>query len=172
MGRAQAEGLAEALAPEAFDLAVASDLRRAFETAQTIASRHAPLKVRSDRRLRELYYGQWEGLNWQQIVDRHPSMRGVSVSSPSDYVIEDGESFAQLQRRVAEVLAELRASNAGNVLVVTHAGPLHAMLRTLMPEKQDDFDVRLQPASITRVRIDDERAELIALNETAHLRDY
>ncbi len=96
-------------------------------------------------------------------------MRGVSLSSPGDYEIEDGESFRALQQRVANVLAELPAAGLSSVLVVTHAGPLHAMLQILMPEKPNAFVVRFHPGSITRLRKGSKGTHLMTLNDTAHL---
>lgn len=167
-GRAQANALADALASVPFEGAVSSDLRRAVETAQSIARRHPRVTVRTDRRLRELSYGQWEGLTWEQIVARYPAMQNVSLASPSDYSIEEGESFLEMQQRVAEVLVEIRASNARQVLIVTHAGPLHAIMRTLMPDNPH-VRVRFEPAGITRLRLQGSRCHVITLNQTAHL---
>ncbi len=150
-------------------MAVSSDLARAWETALTIARQHPGLKVHDDCGLRELAYGGWEGLTWEQIVARHPSMRNVSLSSPAEYAIEDGESFAHMQQRVAEVLRELQASQRRTVLVVTHAGPLHAILHTLLPDDHDALNVRFAPASITRLDVEGTRCRLLSLNETGHL---
>lgn len=148
---------------------MSSDLSRAWDTAQTIAGRHPDLNVHSDRRLRELFYGSWEGLTWEQIVARYPTMREVSLSSPADYAIEGGESFVHMRDRVAEVLSELRASQLRTVLIVTHAGPLHAILRTLLPADHDALRVRFAPASITRLNVENGRGRLVVLNETRHL---
>ncbi len=168
-GRAEAQALADALASEGFDYAVSSDLTRALETAQAIAQRHTKLSIQSDARLRELFFGSWEGLRWEQIVQRYPMMRGVSHSSPGDYVIENGESFAAMRQRVAEFLDELRASPFQDALIVTHAGPLHALLHLVLAPDDEALAVRFQPGSITRLQLDVERAELMTLNDTAHL---
>ncbi len=102
-------------------------------------------------------------------MGRYPSMRDVSLSSPADYAIEGGESFVHMRDRVAEVLSELRASQLRTVLIVTHAGPLHAILRTLLPADHDALGVRFAPASITRLEVEGTRGRLLSLNETGHL---
>lgn len=144
-------------------------MSRATETAQIIAAQHPGLQIHADSRLRELFYGGWEGLTWEQIVARYPSMRDVPLSSPMDYAIENGESFAHMQQRVGEVLGELRDAHGSNVLVVTHAGPLHAILQTLLPAENDALGVRFTPASITRLDVEGGCGRLQALNEIAHL---
>jgi broad specificity phosphatase PhoE len=55
------------------------------------------------------------------------------------------------------------------VLIVTHAGPLHAILRILLPDQYPELRMRFTPASITRLRIHDGGAQLLAVNQTAHL---
>src|SRR5690606_18245837 len=61
LGHAQAAEAAPLLAAFAPDAIVSSDLRRCTETAAALA-RHTGLPVRRDPRLRERYYGEWEGL--------------------------------------------------------------------------------------------------------------
>ncbi|MDQ6826530.1 MAG: histidine phosphatase family protein, partial [Candidatus Eremiobacteraeota bacterium] len=78
-------------------------------------------------------------------------------------------SFAQLKERVAEVLAELRASSFEKVLIVTHAGPLHALLQALPFQVDAVPTVRFEPASITRIAVTGDSADIVSLNDTAHL---
>ncbi len=54
------------LSAEPIDEIYSSDLRRARATAQAIAAaRNIPLSLRPA--LREIDFGQWEGLSWEQI---------------------------------------------------------------------------------------------------------
>lgn len=74
---------------------------------------------------------------------------------------------------MAQALDELGASGYANVLIVTHAGPLHAMLHTFFgnreTEMQEVLAVRFSPASVTRIEVADGRPQLVALNDVAHL---
>ncbi len=155
---------------EAFDYAVSSDLSRAYDTAAAICG-DGP--VHRDPRWREFDFGEWEGLTWDEICERRPYLRERAWSSAKLYAPEGGESFDVVQARVAQSLAELQASTHQNVLVVTHAGPLHAMLHTFFGDRQADlqevFDVRFSPASVTRVSIENGLPQLLSLNEIAHL---
>jgi broad specificity phosphatase PhoE len=166
----QARALARALDDEAFDYAVSSDLSRALETAQTIRGR---ARVVRDERWREFDFGEWEGLTWEEIVERFPEMLEHGTTAAKRYAPPGGETFEAVCGRVGRALEELRATPYGNVLVVTHAGPLHAMLHTLFGDRgaqmQEVLGVRFSPASVTRITIDDGRPELIALNDVAHL---
>lgn len=70
-----------------------------------------------------------------------------------------------MAERVRSALDELREGGHTHALVVTHAGPLHAMLHLLFGE----LPVRFTPASVTRVRFEGARAELTLLNDAARL---
>ena len=65
-GHQQIEGLLRALENEPIDAIYTSDLSRALMTADTIGKtfRLSPAAVPG---LREIDFGDWEGLNWQQI---------------------------------------------------------------------------------------------------------
>lgn len=158
------------LRDEAFDLAVSSDLSRAYETAQII---RAGAPVERDPRWREFDFGEWEGLTWEQIVERHPDLAEHGSAAAKRYAPPGGESFAAVRERVSNALDQYGRSNHGRVLVVTHAGPLHAMLHTFFgdpgAEMQEALGVRFLPAAITRVEVGGERAELLALNDVTHL---
>lgn len=170
MGRAQAQALAALLRDEPFDYAVSSDLSRAYDTARSICGDRP---VHRDRRWREFAFGKWEGLTWNEIVERWPHLRERQLSSAKLYTPEGGESFETVQARVAQALAELQSSSYENVLVVTHAGPLHAMLHTFFGEReaemQEVLGVRFSPASVTRIEVESGEARLLSLNEIAHL---
>lgn len=169
-GRAQAQTLAHVLRGVDFDRAVSSDLSRAMDTARIIRG-DAP--VQSDQRWREFAFGQWEGLTWEEIAARWPVVDEHGHTAAKRYAPPDGETFEAVCRRVARALEDLRASCPSRVLVVTHAGPLHAMLHTLFGERQAEMQevvgVRFSPASITRVALGDDAAEILALNDVAHL---
>jgi broad specificity phosphatase PhoE len=167
-GRAQARALASFLATLSFDYAVASDLSRARETAEII-TRGRNLDVVRDAGWREMHFGQWEGLTWNEITERWPEIDRGTQTLPKFYTPEGGESFAGLCVRIAAAAA--RASEGapnGRVLVVTHAGPLHALLRVLEGATQSEaLQVRFMPASVTRFSQLEGRWRLDSLNQTA-----
>ena len=70
-GRAQLTKLTQLLSAEPLDAVYSSDLRRAKSTAQSIAAaRHIPLVLRPA--LREIDFGDWEGMSWEQIQQLDP----------------------------------------------------------------------------------------------------
>ncbi len=158
---------------ERIDVAVASDLVRASETARIVlAGRDVPLRL--DPQWREMRFGEWEGLRWDEIVARTPALTGAARTSIRAYDPPGGENFDALCARiggaVAPVIAEL--DDDGVALIATHAGPLHALLRVLLGEAEAEaLGVRFATASITRFRRTAGRWELIDLNLTAEPRE-
>jgi broad specificity phosphatase PhoE len=169
-GRAQARALAAYLAPERYDAAVSSDLSRALETAKAIGAA-CGVTVEAEPALREMRFGSWEGLTWEEIVARTPDLAYEYEKTPKAYAPPDGESFEILCARVAPVLAHIaeRTPPDGRALVVSHAGVMHAILGLLCGDVNEARGVRLLPASIIRLRGSAFPYTIIALNEVAPL---
>lgn len=169
-GRAQARSVAALLAGERFDLAVASDLSRARETAAIVLGERAEPAIETDERWREMRFGTWEGLVWDEIVARQPELAERSSTTPRFYTPPGGESFDDLCARIADALAALaaRVPDGGRALLATHAGPLHALLRVALGQSEADaLQVRFSPASVTRLAFGPGGARVTDLNRTA-----
>ncbi len=166
IGRAQARSLAAAMASDVFDLALSSDLVRASETARIVlGERSVPLDL--DPRLREMRFGAWEGLTWTQIVANDPKLGEHDGKTPKFYTPDGGESFDDVCARVADALDTLdaRAGDDARVLIATHAGVLHAMLRVALGESEATaLGVRFAPATVTRLRVGPNGGSLVQLN--------
>ena len=160
--------MGRALRPVQFDRIVCSDLSRAFETAQAIAAGRE-VAIEKDARLREMAFGRWEGLTWAQILDAYPEMEHVHWTDPASYVPDGGEGFGAVVQRVGLTLQELRATQGERVLVVTHAGPIHAALFALFGANGPSKGVRLFEASLTTVSLSGGIPQLLRLNDVTHL---
>jgi len=120
-GRRQARALAEELDGEQVDAVYSSDLGRARETAEILAETRGG-NVIALPALREKHFGTWEGLTDTEVHARFPDAAAGGWG--------DGETTEQLALRVVAALEEIAAAHAGGlVLVVTHGGPLRAILR-------------------------------------------
>lgn len=167
-GRAQAAALASALARIPFGHAYSSDLQRALETAQTILAERNPALV-TDARLREFDFGAWEGLTWPEIIARWPEFDRRLPTQARQYEPVGGERFDHVVARLRAFLDDLRATViTGHVLVVTHAGALHALMEVLAPKGFDPLGMVFSTASITRVAMEGRRARIITLNDVSH----
>jgi uncharacterized phosphatase len=119
-GRAQAIVLADKLEGKEIDAVYSSDLLRAHETARVVADRRG-LDVEAIRDLRERNFGTWEGLTDEEIFDRFPHARHGAWG--------DAETKDEMAGRVLDALDRIALAHpAGRVLVVTHGGPVRALL--------------------------------------------
>ncbi|HEY2476214.1 MAG TPA: histidine phosphatase family protein [Candidatus Cybelea sp.] len=172
IGRAHARAVAAALRDDAIERIYSSDLLRALETAHIVGEPHGA-QVLADERLREFDFGTWEGLTWSEIVAANPQLYGLGSAAAKQYAPEGGESFAQVCKRVSSFLDDLRAQNLERAVVVTHAGPLHAIFAVLDLARSGPLDEHLSlsftPGGISRVRIEGGKASIVAVNDLRHL---
>lgn len=152
-GLSQAQALAAHLRGERFDVALASDLTRAAQTAAAIGAA-CGVHVEPEPRLREMRFGVWEGLTWPEIVERDPSLADRDWTSHRQFVPEGGETFDEVSARIRPVLDDLTARLApdGRALVVSHAGIMHAIVRIALEEPEEAaLGITFLPASIMRL---------------------
>jgi alpha-ribazole phosphatase len=129
-GRVQLTSLAQQLSAEPIDIVYSSDLRRASATAQAIAAvREIPQVVRSA--LREIDFGQWEGLSWEQIEQMDPEYAREWMARYPHLPAPSGERFQAFEARVLEEVNHLLEDNRCPIAVVTHGGVLRVVLRHL-----------------------------------------
>lgn len=170
-GRTQARMLALQLRATPFEAAVSSDLDRCVETANTILRDHPGVALRLDPDLREMNFGEWEGLTWAQIVKNDPSLAVEGFTRAELYAPPGGERFEDVTARAARAIERVREiSPAGaRVLLVTHAGVLHALLRVILGEEGRQVEVRFSPGAVTRFALEEggSPGRLLGLNETA-----
>lgn len=127
-GEAQARAAAEALAARPLSAVVASPLRRARATAACIAAAHG-LAVVEEPDLRELDFGLAEGLTFEEVERRFPAVAAAWVSRPHQVHFPGGERMDDLvARTLRAVQAIARRHPEGEVALVTHAGPIRALL--------------------------------------------
>jgi broad specificity phosphatase PhoE len=125
VGRAQARALADELAAESVDAVYTSDLRRARETAAIVAERLG-IEAVARPELREIDVGDWQGLTWEEIDQRHPEGRRRWDAEGHGW--EGGETHEELGERVVGALREIVAAHPrGRVLVVGHGGTIRSV---------------------------------------------
>ncbi|HET8657626.1 MAG TPA: histidine phosphatase family protein [Micromonosporaceae bacterium] len=120
-GREQAAAAAAHLAHQRPVMIVASDLRRAADTAAALAE-VTGLPVATDPRLRERHFGEWQGLTLAEVGRRWPAELGrwrAGDPSPGCAI----EHLDELAKRAAAALREAaERSPGGTVVVATHGG--------------------------------------------------
>jgi alpha-ribazole phosphatase len=129
-GRAQLTRLTQLLAEEMLGTVYSSDLRRAANTAQAIAAgRNISQVLRPG--LREIDFGDWEGMSWEEIERLDPEYAQKWVNSYPYLPAPSGESFEDFERRVLTEVNHLMDRTCDPFAVVTHGGVLRVVLRHL-----------------------------------------
>jgi len=142
-GREQARALAAELAGEELDAVYTSDLARANETAEIIASLlGVPVVV--DAELREIDVGDWQGLTWPEIEERFPD--GVRNWHARGHGWEGGETYDALGERVVEALRRIAAARPADRLVIVGHGGTVRSVRALLEGRSVAESRRKSPA--------------------------
>lgn len=94
-----------------------SSMKRALETAHIVnEDQRFPLVV--EDRLREVSFGQWEGLSWEQVQENYPEM--MKAIPHNGYVDPPGgETFDEAAKRICS-LTDFLMSKQQDCLLVTH----------------------------------------------------
>jgi alpha-ribazole phosphatase len=109
-----------------------SDLTRTRRGAEIINEGRG-LTVQSVPEFREINFGIWEGLSFQEIMTRYPDELQQRFADLANFRIPQGESLKDLEARVAPRLADLIQQHAGEAfLVVAHAGINRVILSQAM----------------------------------------
>jgi len=99
-----------------------SPAKRASASARRVAGElELPIQMADD--LREIHFGSFEGLTFDEIQRKHPSEYALWMEKPTEIQFPDGESFDDLNTRVEAFLRRLlEIHRSETVLVVSHAG--------------------------------------------------
>ncbi len=171
-GRQQIDLLRDRLAQENIDAVYSSDLKRTMVAAQVISSPHK-LEIVTCPELREMNYGQAEGLTFAEIGLLYPELAKSIESVSLKLRFPGGESFAEFMERVNRFLDKVGGDEtAKTILVVSHAGTLRLLMCRLLgiaPEHYWQF--RIDNASLSTIETYPRGAVMSLFNDTSHLRE-
>jgi probable phosphoglycerate mutase len=165
-GQRQAELAAKRIAElKKVDAVYASPLERSQETAAPIAAA-CGLEVQLEPGLLECDFGDWTGEELKALMKR-PEWRQVQ-QYPSGFRFPEGESFSDMQARITDCLAALRARHPGGVVVaVSHADPIKAAVTHAMGAHLDLFQrTVISTCSITAIAYGDTGPVVLTVNST------
>jgi broad specificity phosphatase PhoE len=137
-GEQRLRSISEEVAPLGITRIYSSDLRRASRTAIAIRERiGAPVELRSG--LREIHFGLWEGLAWEQVQQRYPREAQLWVREFPARSAPEGEMYRDFAARVeAEFKTMIVEHKHGALAVVTHRGVLQYVLTQFLGFAEDD----------------------------------
>ncbi|MDT8375098.1 MAG: histidine phosphatase family protein [Mariprofundaceae bacterium] len=114
------------------DLVISSPLERCRQPAVAWA-RAAGIPCKTDPRVAEMRYGEWEGLTSEEIMARYPGMLEQWRADPAGMLVPGGESAEQLRDRIAAFWSEVCDRHDGkHLLVVAHSGSIRMLLAHIL----------------------------------------
>lgn len=170
-GRQQADQLAARLASEHFDAIYTSDLSRAWDTAQAIATHHTCPLI-AEPRLREGDFGEWEGCTFEELEARDPARVKAWMEDVGHFTPPGGETLHDVAGRVAAAYADIAQKHTDDesILIAAHGGSLQMLIRHLLNLPVNQFwQFQLSHCSISKIAVYPEGAIINLFNDTCHL---
>ncbi len=130
-GREQAARLTSFLSGKSPDICYSSPMNRCRETAE-IAMGGTAMEIIVDDRLREAYFGDWEGMSFGEIAEKHPAGVEKWAQFDHEFSFPEGEKLGDFAERIRTVTDMLTGLIARTVAVFTHGGVIRFMLCHLL----------------------------------------
>ncbi|MFM8295232.1 MAG: histidine phosphatase family protein, partial [Microcystaceae cyanobacterium] len=169
-GIQQVYALANRLRCYSFTSLYSSDLGRAAQTANIIAS-ICDKKVIFNSELREWNLGIFQGLTIPEMHERFPKERQDFEQNTFEYLIPRGESLKQFKQRSFQILtAFAQLHSEETVVVVTHGGILMCFFEEVLgfPHKRP-LNFRQSNANFSAFEYINDSWNLIVWNDISHL---
>lgn len=171
LGRRQADAVGLALAGEPVVAVYTSPQERARTSAESVAKPHR-LELAIVPALREMAFGEWEGLTADELAARWPELAERWRSAPDEVTPAGGESLVAVAERVGALLAAIRAAHDGGpVVLVSHAIVIRLIVLEALglgPDRLWSLDA--SPGGITEIEYLPGWTTVHRMNTLAHLR--
>jgi alpha-ribazole phosphatase len=171
-GRVEAGQLADRLLSEKLDAIYSSDLKRCVQTAELVAKKNK-LNINKDGRLREISFGEWEGMSYNEIQAQSPELLEKWMNDPAHIPPPNGETLIQLATRVKSAVDEIKPQHAEQtVLFVTHGGVIRTLLcLSLGIDLNRHLQFESATGSVSELSFYEEGVSLKLFNGISHLQE-
>lgn len=138
--------------PMDWDVIISSPLRRCRRFAEHLADQLG-LPMRVNEHIKEMYFGDWEGISTQVIYEAEPERLANFWQFPTQYHAPNGESLTQFQQRIfigfEQIYTQIQEQNGQKALVITHGGVIK--LLTCLARQQNLDDLLKMPAELGKL---------------------
>ncbi len=121
--------------------------------------------VRIDDDLREIDFGRWEGMTFEEILDKDRSLVDEWARAGDSFCFPEGECILDFGKRVNRFSKQIMKAKRNRILVIAHGGTLRHLLCTFLgldPEKKMVF--ALQPGGLSEIELHGSCGILTRLN--------
>ena len=171
-GYRQIAALAGRFAGVHIDAVYSSDLFRTVTTAGAIYRTHG-LELHTRPDLREIGVGVWEDTPWGELARRDGTRLWQFNHASPDFLVEGGETFAQVQERMLAAVRDMARAHPGQTVAAFSHGTaircLQAAVRGLGPGEMDGLG-HSDNTGVTCLEVgEDGSCRLVFENDSAHL---
>jgi probable phosphoglycerate mutase len=147
-----------------------SDLDRCYETAKLIDER-INVGIEVVRDLREINFGDWEGLTTDEIKTFYLNEFNKWRNRPHKALIPGGEDLKTVQNRCLKIIKRiLNKYNKGAIIVISHSVAIRTIILGLLDIELSHFYKIVQSnACINKIEFRSYGPVLVSLNDTNHL---
>ncbi|MDI6602182.1 MAG: histidine phosphatase family protein [Thermoanaerobacteraceae bacterium] len=162
--------LANKLKKFKIDYIFSSDLSRARDTAKIISD-ILDLSFTEDHRLREMHFGEWQGLSFEQIAILDQAKLSLWRNHPAEVIFSGGESIDRVKKRALEFIKEIYPKyKCNNVLLVTHGSFIKILILSLLNTDLNLYkNLKQDNTALNIVEINNEGKSILQLfNDTCY----
>jgi alpha-ribazole phosphatase len=170
-GRAQMAQVAEYLKRDPVAAIYTSPRSRAIESARILGAA-ASCSIEIVEGLREIDFGDFEGLAYDEIAARYPDLYRQWMETPTEIQFPNGESFSEMRLRVLRAFDKIEREREGQtVAIVSHGGVNRILLaRALQMPDNCIFRLAQNYAAINLLELADGLPSVQLLNRRSDAR--
>ena len=169
-GKKQIKGLNKFLQLEKIDKIYTTTSSRTKYTVEEIAQERNMEIIEKDT-LKEISFGDFEGLDFNEIKDRYPDEFQKMIDEGYNYRYPNGESLVDSYNRVVKEIKDIVNNNDNkNILICSHGGTIRNILTYLISNSYNyHWNFRIDNCSVTTLEIDNGFAVINNMNDTSFL---
>ncbi|UCE84133.1 MAG: histidine phosphatase family protein [Deltaproteobacteria bacterium] len=170
-GKQEVHLAGEALKDETLHAVYSSPLSRSMETAENIAKFHN-ISVTPLDAIVDISYGEWEGLENQEVQKKYPELHGLWLREPHKVKFPKGESLDEVRSRIMTALDELIVKHRDeNFALVAHRVPNKVICCALLGLDNSHFwRIQQDTASTNLFTYQNGQWIISFLNDTSYLK--
>ena len=141
-GRAQVARMARHLSAEPVSAIYSSPRLRAVESAEilTHVASAGERRIEIVPELREIDFGDFEGLSYDEIAERFPEHYRRWMDTPTEVQFPNGECEAQVRARALGAFEKICGREAGRTaIIVSHSGVIRIVLAWALRMHHEDM---------------------------------
>jgi len=164
IGEQQAKDLAQKIVPLRPDICLCSPMRRTRETCRIVSKSMSCNTLYIDD-LREINFGLWEQLTFNEIADGYPEQTEKWAANPLDFTFPQGDNTKTFFKRITDFARQLPHRPEETILLITHGGVIRALICHFLGL---DFDKGLlfnvKPAGLVTIEVFEKLGVLSGFN--------